>query len=134
MTFYLKYNTFNLNFIHLHVTLMVCFKANSLLRTIKHYHNYLKLSYMEEWAISLCLSVCLSICLSVCLSMSFCLYLSVCLSVYLSLSVCLSLSLPEEQIQNYDWSHGTAAYNNVAKHAAGLYVRVKPHFLFELAT
>ena len=31
----LNYHTFNLNFIHLHVTLMVCFKADFLLRTLK---------------------------------------------------------------------------------------------------
>ena len=30
----LNYHTFNLDFMYLHVTLMVCFKANFLLRTI----------------------------------------------------------------------------------------------------
>ena len=33
----LNYHTFNLNFIYLHVTLMVCLKENVLLRTIKYY-------------------------------------------------------------------------------------------------
>ena len=33
----MNYDTFNLIFIYLHVTLMVCFKANFLLRIIKYY-------------------------------------------------------------------------------------------------
>ena len=33
----LDYHTFNLSFIHLHVTQVVCFKANFLLMTIKYY-------------------------------------------------------------------------------------------------
>ena len=33
----LNYHTFNLSFIHLHVTLMIRFRANFLLRTIKYY-------------------------------------------------------------------------------------------------
>ena len=33
----LNYYTFNFNFNHLHVALMVCFKANFFLRTIKYY-------------------------------------------------------------------------------------------------
>ena len=34
---WLNYHIVNLNFIHLHATLMVCFKENVLLMTIKYY-------------------------------------------------------------------------------------------------
>ena len=41
----LNYFTFNLNAVHLHVALMVCFKANFLLRTVKY---YLKFSCLKK--------------------------------------------------------------------------------------
>ena len=52
----LNHHTFNLNFIHSYVTLMVCFKANFLLRTVKYYftvsytrtrHNFI-LTYLRQ--------------------------------------------------------------------------------------
>ena len=42
--FMMNYHTFSLNFIHLHVTLMVCLKTKFLLRTIKHSLYYLILN------------------------------------------------------------------------------------------
>ena len=46
----LNYHTFNLNSVYLHVTLMVSFKANFLLSTIKY---YVILSYFTYFTVTL---------------------------------------------------------------------------------
>ena len=41
--------TFNFNFIHLHNTLAICFKANFLLRTIKYNHIFSRVLMSLTW-------------------------------------------------------------------------------------